>query len=139
MAEPIPEVHAISAALLDSEGAGQYLNLTPRHVRDLAYRRELAVVKVGRKGPVPHLRSGRLHRSAGARGGPVNFDNEEGAAPEGAAVARNVASSSPTPWPCRWCGAPTDWLAPWTSVCSLSGRPVLRGNRVWLRMDEPSR
>jgi len=49
MAEPIPEVHAINAVLLDIEGAGQYLNLTPRHVRDLAYLRELAVVKVAAK------------------------------------------------------------------------------------------
>lgn len=33
---------------LDIDGAAEYLNTTPRHIRNLAYRRDLPFTKVGR-------------------------------------------------------------------------------------------
>jgi hypothetical protein len=68
----------------------------------------------------------------------VNFDNEEGAAPEGAAVARNVASSSLRRGPAD--GVVHDRLARAMDVGLLTERQArTAGERVWLRMDEPSR
>jgi len=35
-------------ALLDADAAAQRLNITPRHIRALVYRRQIPYVKVGR-------------------------------------------------------------------------------------------
>lgn len=40
---------AIAGRLLDLDGAAKYLHDTPRHVRTLWERRELAAVRIGRK------------------------------------------------------------------------------------------
>lgn len=38
----------MAARLLDSAAAAEYLGITPRHLRELVYRREVPFVKVGR-------------------------------------------------------------------------------------------